>query len=1517
MDSNVVVTMVLGTHCFESPQIGVIPQGTVAPAELLTFTVAITNDNSLDLNDVTVRTPLDVGLLAPISFSTMTVTTANGGSAEVTGVYDPMSRTLTWTVDQITAGDSIELEFQAEVQSGLVPDSTIAKQAEVSSLACPVPISTNVLVIGIVPPVLQLTKSANRSSATVGDSVIYSLVAAHSGTVLDLDNTVVVDRLPPTLRYLRGSTTIDGVSAPDPITAEKGRLLTFGLGLLQPGDGRLVRYATVVAAGAVRGEAINQAHLEAMTPAGSLVVSDQATAAVRLTPGPFRREAQLVGRVFVDDDSDGVPDDGEPGVPGALVTMEDGRGALTDVSGRWSITGVDPGLHVVRIDPATLPSSIIPTIGGTQWVGDAGTRFVEARASTLVIADLPVGPPLSPRCSITAEPISYTLPLAIFQDSRGRYDSAADRHLQALARLVDDAGVSSDRSMAVKCGDDSVRQRMAREISAALNVVRRIRDSRPEENRPKSFEQTLRTVKPVAQILSPLEGDVADRTRIDIDVIVPTESGSELRVNGGLVPERRVGTRSELPSRGLIAMRYVGVELRPGDNVIELNSGAAVIHVSLPDEPVELVASAEGGHWVADGVTTPVLIVETLDQFGARSLARQTLTLEIEGATVAEDDLDLERSGLQVRIVRGVAKVAMSPQTSPGRVRVRASTDLMEIEEEIEVHPGGGGWRITGLAEANLVGDGGVEGDGGAAPGLGDPITESGGRVALFARGPLGDKAQLTVSVDTERERDRDRLTNDFEPDLFYPVVGDESVAIDEAASQGKVFVRVDGTRGYAQWGDFSTAFRRTELGRYDRKLTGARGNVSKGGFSFDGFASSSDQQVVRDVFEADNTSGPFILRSSPVVARSETVIVETRDRFHTDEVISREIKRADLDYDLDPVAGTILFRGPIAAFDAALNPRRVVVLYESRGGGEDQWTGGGRVAWRSGRNFEIGSTAVVEERSGENYSLLGMDLHWRLSPGTQLHAEVASSDAGEQSTAYRLHLSGAPRHQLRWEFGFEDVPQAFDNPTLLAAPEVGSRRIRGQIEWQPTDDWRIKAEGYTQEDEGAGIDRTVLGVEAERRAGPVTALGGLRHVSAETGAGPETDSTLIKAGLRGKISDRWSAEFHREQALSGETAPGFPTRTAVGVSFDVRTDTKIFLREEIESGDGPDRDRTVLGVESQIGPHTRGLMNYSLNGGVQGDSLRALAGVETVLPLDERRSLQFSAGRLQTTLGDDTGDYTTLGAGFEYRTGSKLLSTRYELRLGELDDRHLLTATGAFKPSEPWTIFVRERLFVDARDGIDTSWRGEGLLGTAYRPLAGRWQFLTRLDHQIGNGVAGTSAGVLPGTAPTEPSSSIGTPSPSTIGIGLGTDPGRGYPDTDVISISVAAGFRPTAKHRVASSVIVRHVGEDETLNIPSTLARLVSLHYTTQVHQRWTLGMSLREFAELRSSTRDSGAGVEVGFLAFRNLWITVGYNVIGFDDGDFSAAETTESGAFVSFRFKFDERSLTRLGDLRLDR
>jgi hypothetical protein len=41
--------------------------------------------------------------------------------------------------------------------------------------------------------------------------------------------------------------------------------------------------------------------------------------------------------------------------------------------------------------------------------------------------------------------------------------------------------------------------------------------------------------------------------------------------------------------------------------------------------------------------------------------------------------------------------------------------------------------------------------------------------------------------------------------------------------------------------------------------------------------------------------------------------------------------------------------------------------------------------------------------------------------------------------------------------------------------------------------------------------------------------------------------------------------------------------------------------------------------------------------------------------------------------------------------------------------------------------------------------------------------------------------------------------------------------------------------------------------------------------------------------------------------NLWIVVGYNFTGFDDADFSGADTRTQGPFISIRMKVDQDTL----------
>jgi uncharacterized repeat protein (TIGR01451 family) len=1416
----------------------------------------------------------------------------------------------------------------------------IRQEAETWSVACPEPVASNTTLTAVVPPVLRLIKRADRSTATVGDGVVYSIVVQHRGIDPDLTEVTLVDLLPEVLRFVPGSVRIDGAPGPDPTIDPTGSVLRLPLGPMEPGETRQVTLAALVMPTAREGEALNSARAEAITAGGAPLLSNLSTVSVGIYPGPFRREAYLVGRVFVDDNVNGRPDEGEPGVPGVLVMLEDGRGSITDITGRWHIEAVRPGRHVIRIDPSTLPATLMPASAGMEWAGDRATRFVEARAAELVVTHMPVGPPGAPRCTVTGGHRRLDLPLASLHGAAGPLPGA-EGHLDAVARWLEDAGPPG-AIVRAECGaldrpdpgassaiveriDALVAERMKRDDPPVGETRVDARDP-PAPDESDGLAELLRSAEPTAAIVSPRDGTLAERSRVTVEVVYPATSTPQLLVNGEPVSHSRVGTTVVLPSRGVAAARYLGVELREGRNRLDFRAlppgvppdaelTPVTSWVYVPGRPVELRVSVPEEHWVADGVTPGRLRIEAVDGSGVRTSARLVVTVDADNAQPVTPDLDPEEPGHQARLVGGEVVVRFAPRTLPGRIRLAVWTDEMEIERFIEVRPGGGAWRVFGMVEGQLAGEGGVAGDGGLPPGFEDEITGDGGRVAVFARGPVGDASRVTVSLDTARERNESHLTDTFAPDAFYPVPGDTSIRTNEAATQGKLFARVDGPRGFAQWGDFATGFERVDLARYDRRMTGASGRFVADGLAVEAFASSSEQQVVRDEFEADGTSGPFLLSRTPVVARSEKVFVELRDQFQTEKVLSREVKRRDIDYSLDAISGTILFNGAVAAFDPNLNLYRVVVLYETLSGGKDQLTFGTRLSVQAAPKLQAGASAVTEGREGSDLNLYGVDLSWRPAPGTVVNGEVATSDVEAAATAVALEVRSRPRPQLEWSVDYLDLPADYANPTYLGSPELGTERYGGRIQWQPRDVWRLRGETFVQKDKVNSFDRFVADLFAERSFGALTAIGGLRSVATSSPAG-EIDSTLLTGGLRGRLAERWVGELIREQALGEETAPGYPTRTTVGLGYKVVEGTRLFLRRQFESGDGTTVDRTLVGVESQVGRRTRAEMSYAMDGGANGTTVRALTGIDTVLPIGSKSSVNLTASGAKTSRGDESRDLFSLAGGYEYRSGVYVLSSRYEVRFGDENDLHLLTVAGTFHPDEAWTFYVRERLSIDDAKSTGTAWRAEGLFGVAFRPLAGRWRFLARVDNSNADGVVSSANGILPGTAISQPTSSIRPPEPEPVSPGLGFGPGRQF-QVDTFSASIAAGARLTARQRLGASFVVRRVGGDREHGLPSTLARLVSLHYTVQVAERWTVGASLRRFGE-RETERDSyGQGIEISFLLLRNLWLTSGYNFTGVDDDLFPLNERTDEGPFVSLRFKFDETSVTRWSDLRLDR
>jgi hypothetical protein len=126
-------------------------------------------------------------------------------------------------------------------------------------------------------------------------------------------------------------------------------------------DGRhTIKLLLAVGAGVTEGEFANRA--QAVNSVSGTVMSEEASATVRLVPDPTFDCTDVTGKVFDDNNRNGYQDDDEVGLAGVRVVTARGLAATTDPYGRYHFTcAITPNESrgsnfVLKLDDRTLPS---------------------------------------------------------------------------------------------------------------------------------------------------------------------------------------------------------------------------------------------------------------------------------------------------------------------------------------------------------------------------------------------------------------------------------------------------------------------------------------------------------------------------------------------------------------------------------------------------------------------------------------------------------------------------------------------------------------------------------------------------------------------------------------------------------------------------------------------------------------------------------------------------------------------------------------------------------------------------------------------------------------------------------------------------------------------------------------------------------------------------------------------------------------------------------------------------------
>lgn len=227
--------------------------------------------------------------------------------------------------------------------------------------------------------VLELAKKANKSEASIGDVVAYTIELRNT-LARDVVRVRLEDRIPPNFKYLRGSARLNGAPLPDP--AGGGRTLTFPVGTVpaladanangraDPGEqGYLaLSYRLVIGSGALPREYVNTA--VAKDVCDQCLVSNSDEARVTVTLDPLLDLGTIIGKAYEDRNGDGWQDRDETGIAGVMVALDDGTYALTDEYGRYHFPAVLPGHRLVKVNLQNLP------VGATATTEEAAVVAV-------------------------------------------------------------------------------------------------------------------------------------------------------------------------------------------------------------------------------------------------------------------------------------------------------------------------------------------------------------------------------------------------------------------------------------------------------------------------------------------------------------------------------------------------------------------------------------------------------------------------------------------------------------------------------------------------------------------------------------------------------------------------------------------------------------------------------------------------------------------------------------------------------------------------------------------------------------------------------------------------------------------------------------------------------------------------------------------------------------------------------------------------------------------------------------
>jgi hypothetical protein len=359
-----------------------------------------------------------------------------------------------------------------------------------------------------------------------------------------------------------------------------------------------------------------------------------------------------------------------------------------------------------------------------------------------------------------------------------------------------------------------------------------------------------------------------------------------------------------------------------------------------------------------------------------------------------------------------------------------------------------------------------------------------------------------------------------------------------------------------------------------------------------------------------------------------------------------------------------------------------------------------------------------------------------------------------------------------------------------------------------------------------------------------------------------------------------------REQALGATGSVDFPSRTRLGADYRIADKTSLYAEQEWADGAVRDTENTLIGLKTSPWDGSEAFSSVSHKRGSESDQSVANMGLRQRWSVNSLWSLDAGLERSKTLSGRTvapfntnvpfTGgadnDFTATSLGVTYNPGTWLWTARAEYRDARLEHKRGLFSSVQGRPHRDLDMLLSAQLWdSSASSGTDT-YNSDVRLGLVYRPLDSRWIILDKLDWIRDRK----------------------------------EDQGGAYDNRRIVN-NLNANYQADEDWQVSLQYGAKLAMTTIDGAAYSGYIDLIGLETRYDLSEHWDVGVHGDVLHAWEAHQYDYSYGLSSGYTLVTNMWISAGYNFIGFKDLDFAQYRTSSKGPYVQVRMKFDQRSM----------